>query len=102
MICFLHMPLSILTLQLNHNSRSSKSKRREERKKARGKKGTIYEEEYLVGSLKRLYERGSAMQCKLNTRKEVDCVYVNVLIFHKTHSGDWWYDQSTSGVWTCG
>ncbi|OLL22908.1 Elongator complex protein 1 [Neolecta irregularis DAH-3] len=36
---------------------SSKSKRREERKKARGKKGTIYEEDYLINSIRRLIER---------------------------------------------
>lgn len=37
--------------------RTSKNRRREERKRARGKKGTIYEEEYLVRSLERLVER---------------------------------------------
>ncbi|KAF2864049.1 IkappaB kinase complex, IKAP component [Piedraia hortae CBS 480.64] len=36
---------------------TSKNKRREERKRARGKKGTVYEEEYLVNSIKRLVER---------------------------------------------
>lgn len=37
--------------------RTSKNKRREERKRARGKKGSIYEEEYLVNSIGRLVER---------------------------------------------
>ncbi|RPB28549.1 IkappaB kinase complex, IKAP component [Terfezia boudieri ATCC MYA-4762] len=37
--------------------RTSKNRKREERKRARGKKGTIYEEEYLVRSLARLVER---------------------------------------------
>ncbi|KAL8934000.1 MAG: hypothetical protein Q9216_006116 [Gyalolechia sp. 2 TL-2023] len=37
--------------------RSSKNRRREERKKARGKKGSVYEEEYLVNSVRRLVER---------------------------------------------
>lgn len=37
--------------------KTSKTKRREERKRARGKKGSVYEEEYLVGSVKRLVER---------------------------------------------
>lgn len=37
--------------------RTSKNRRREERKRARGKKGTIYEEEYLVRSLGRLIDR---------------------------------------------
>jgi elongator complex protein 1 len=36
---------------------SSKTRRREERKRARGKKGTIYEEEYLVNSIGRLIQR---------------------------------------------
>ena len=37
--------------------KSAKSRRRAERKKARGKKGSIYEEEYLYDSLRRLIER---------------------------------------------
>jgi elongator complex protein 1 len=36
---------------------SSKNRRREERKRARGKKGTVYEEEYLVNSISRLIQR---------------------------------------------
>ncbi|KAL2833397.1 IKI3 family-domain-containing protein [Aspergillus cavernicola] len=36
---------------------SSKIRRKEERKRARGKKGTVYEEEYLVSSVRRLIER---------------------------------------------
>ncbi len=36
---------------------TSKNRRREERKRARGKKGTVYEEEYLVNSIRRLIER---------------------------------------------
>jgi elongator complex protein 1 len=36
---------------------TSKTRRREERKRARGKKGTVYEEEYLVNSIRRLMER---------------------------------------------
>ena len=36
---------------------TSKTRRREERKRARGKKGTVYEEEYLVNSVRRLTER---------------------------------------------
>ncbi|KAJ2960629.1 hypothetical protein NQZ79_g4082 [Umbelopsis isabellina] len=47
------------------SSRSSKNKRREERKKNSGRKGTIYEEEYLVSSLKRLYERAYTMQTEI-------------------------------------
>lgn len=36
---------------------TSKNRRREERKRARGKKGSVYEEEYLVASVGRLIER---------------------------------------------
>jgi elongator complex protein 1 len=36
---------------------SSKNRRREERKRARGKKGTVYEEEYVVNSIGRLIQR---------------------------------------------
>lgn len=39
------------------SKRSSRNRRREERKRARGKKGTVYEEEYLVNSVKRLVEK---------------------------------------------
>jgi len=45
------------TVGTNATRKSSKSRRREERKKARGKKGSIYEEEYLVNSVGRLIER---------------------------------------------
>ncbi|KAF3936373.1 hypothetical protein ABW19_dt0200343 [Dactylella cylindrospora] len=37
--------------------KTSKNRRREERKKARGKKGSVYEEEYLVNSIGRLITR---------------------------------------------
>lgn len=39
---------------------TSKNRRREERKRARGKKGSVYEEEYLVASVGRLVERVEA------------------------------------------
>ncbi|KAK3673849.1 putative elongator complex protein 1 [Recurvomyces mirabilis] len=45
------------TLATNATRKTSKNKRREERKRARGKKGTVYEEEYLVNSITRLVER---------------------------------------------
>lgn len=44
-----------LNSQTSRNT--SKNRRREERKRARGKKGTVYEEEYLVNSVRRLIER---------------------------------------------
>ncbi|KAI1447538.1 IkappaB kinase complex, IKAP component [Annulohypoxylon stygium] len=36
---------------------TSKNRKREEKKRARGRKGTVYEEEYLVNSVRRLVER---------------------------------------------
>lgn len=45
------------TAKTGASRRTAKNKRREERKRARGKKGTIYEEEYLIGSVGRLLER---------------------------------------------
>ncbi len=39
---------------------TSKNRRREERKRARGKKGSVYEEEYIVASVGRLIERVEA------------------------------------------
>ncbi|EMC97050.1 hypothetical protein BAUCODRAFT_46874, partial [Baudoinia panamericana UAMH 10762] len=45
------------TLATNATRKTSKNRRREERKRARGKKGTVYEEEYLVNSIMRLVER---------------------------------------------
>ena len=41
----------------NNSKRSSKARRRTERQRARGKQGTIWEEEYLVNSIRRLTER---------------------------------------------
>ncbi|GME73990.1 unnamed protein product [Ambrosiozyma monospora] len=45
------------TAKTGASRRTAKNRRREERKKARGKKGTIYEEEYLIKSVGRLIER---------------------------------------------
>ncbi|KFA71906.1 hypothetical protein S40288_09207 [Stachybotrys chartarum IBT 40288] len=39
---------------------TSKNRRREEKKRARGRKGTVYEEEYLANSVRRLVERVEA------------------------------------------
>lgn len=44
---------------------TSKNRRREEKKRARGRKGTVYEEEYLVNSTKRLVERVGATQAEV-------------------------------------
>ena len=45
------------TVGTNATRKTSKNKRREERKRARGKKGSVYEEEYLVNSIGRLVDR---------------------------------------------
>ena len=49
------------TVSTNATRRSSKNRRKEERKRARGKKGSIYEEEYLVNSVGRLIDRVNAV-----------------------------------------
>ncbi|KKA27450.1 hypothetical protein TD95_004691 [Thielaviopsis punctulata] len=43
---------------------TSKNRRREEKKRARGRKGTVYEEEYLVNSVRRLVERVDASRAE--------------------------------------
>ncbi|KAI4149351.1 MAG: hypothetical protein LQ340_004684 [Diploschistes diacapsis] len=45
------------TIGTSATRRTSKKRRQEERKRARGKKGSVYEEEYLVNSIARLIER---------------------------------------------
>lgn len=44
---------------------TSKNRRREEKKRARGRKGTVYEEEYLVNSIRRLIERVMATKSEV-------------------------------------
>jgi elongator complex protein 1 len=53
------------TVNTQATRKTSKNKRREERKRARGKKGTVYEEEYLTNSIERLIERINSMQDEL-------------------------------------
>ncbi|KAI9797802.1 MAG: hypothetical protein M1833_005305 [Piccolia ochrophora] len=45
------------TLNTQTTRKTSKNRRREERKRARGKKGSVYEEEYLINSVGRLIRR---------------------------------------------
>ena len=45
------------TVATNETRQTSKRRQREERKRARGKKGSVYEEEYLVNSIGRLIDR---------------------------------------------
>ncbi|KAF2471630.1 elongator complex protein 1 [Lindgomyces ingoldianus] len=49
------------TVNTTTTRKTSKKKMREERKRARGKKGTVYEEEYLMNSIERLIERINGM-----------------------------------------
>ncbi|ROW06399.1 hypothetical protein VMCG_04353 [Cytospora schulzeri] len=51
---------SVGTLGSNVSRATSKNRKREEKKRARGRKGTVYEAEYLVNSVKRLVERVEA------------------------------------------
>ncbi|KAI1007143.1 Elongator complex protein 1 [Podosphaera aphanis] len=48
---------SVGTVGTGVSRATSKNRKREERKRARGKKGSIYEEEYLVNSVERLIKR---------------------------------------------
>ena len=50
------------TVASNVSRQTSRTKRREERKRARGKKGSVYEEEYLVSSVARLVDRVNGVQ----------------------------------------
>ncbi|KAI8099669.1 IKI3 family-domain-containing protein [Halteromyces radiatus] len=52
----------VSTVSSRSSRKSSRQRKRDERKRAKGKKGTIYEEEYLVNSLKKLYERANQLQ----------------------------------------
>ncbi|KAI1418114.1 IkappaB kinase complex, IKAP component [Hypoxylon sp. FL1857] len=48
---------SVRTVGTGVSRATSKNRKREEKKRARGRKGTVYEEEYLVNSVRRLVER---------------------------------------------
>ncbi|WDK09737.1 IKI3 family protein [Colletotrichum graminicola] len=48
---------SVGTVGTGVSRATSKNRKREEKKRARGRKGTVYEEEYLVNSIRRLVER---------------------------------------------
>ncbi|RMZ88339.1 hypothetical protein DV736_g4424, partial [Chaetothyriales sp. CBS 134916] len=45
------------TIASHASRKTSKTRRKEERKRARGKKGSVYEEEYLVASIRRLVDK---------------------------------------------
>jgi len=48
---------SVGTVGTGVSRATSKNRKREEKKRARGRKGTVYEEEYLVNSVRRLVDR---------------------------------------------
>lgn len=54
------------TVATSATRQTSKNRRREERKRARGKKGSVYEEEYLINSVGRLVERVNAVVDEVN------------------------------------
>ncbi|KAI6781536.1 Elongator complex protein-like protein [Emericellopsis cladophorae] len=56
---------SIGTLGTGVSRASSKNRKREEKKRARGRKGTVYEEEYLCNSVRRLIERVMATKSEV-------------------------------------
>ncbi|CAM1509326.1 Fc.00g030650.m01.CDS01 [Cosmosporella sp. VM-42] len=53
---------SVGTVGTGVSRATSKNRRREEKKRARGRKGTVYEEEYLTNSVRRLIERVEAVK----------------------------------------
>lgn len=61
------------TVGTDATRRTSKNRRREERKRARGKKGSVYEEEYLVNSVGRLVDRIN------DVREEVERLVVGLM-----------------------
>ncbi|KAK0706398.1 IKI3 family-domain-containing protein [Lasiosphaeria miniovina] len=56
---------SVGTVGSNVSRATSKNRKREEKKRARGRKGTVYEEEYLVNSVRRLVERVEASKAEV-------------------------------------
>ncbi|KAI5778207.1 IKI3 family-domain-containing protein [Geopyxis carbonaria] len=64
---------TLATAMTGVSRKSSKNRRKEERKRARGKKGSVYEEEYLHNSLRRLVER--IEQSRADTQHLVECMF---------------------------
>lgn len=60
------------TAKTGASRRTSKNRKREERKRAKGRKGTIYEEEYLIKSVGRLIERMD--QTQPDAIELIDCL----------------------------
>ncbi|RKP10459.1 IKI3 family-domain-containing protein [Thamnocephalis sphaerospora] len=70
-------PVTLGTTRTGRTHKSSRSKRREERKKLRGKKGSVYEEHYLVDSLRKLQSRVVAM------KDEVEYLASSLIIYQQ-------------------
>lgn len=64
---------SVGTVGTGVSRATSKNRRREEKKRARGRKGTVYEEEYLVNSVRRLVDRVGETKTEVE-RLVVACV----------------------------
>lgn len=60
------------TINSATSRKTSKNRKREERKRARGKKGSVYEEEYLVNSIGRLIERVNSVSDEV--KRTVECL----------------------------
>ncbi|KAH8677385.1 IKI3 family protein [Xylariales sp. PMI_506] len=56
---------SVGTVGTGVSRATSKNRKREEKKRARGRKGTVYEEEYLVNSVRRLVERVNSTKAEM-------------------------------------
>ncbi|KAF9363866.1 hypothetical protein BGX34_003149 [Mortierella sp. NVP85] len=62
----------------SQSSRSSQLKKRQDKKRARGKKGSVYEEEYLINSLRKLILRVDGT--KSDVRAMLDCLATSMLL----------------------
>jgi elongator complex protein 1 len=97
------------TLNTQTTRRTSKNRRREERKRARGKKGSVYEEEYLVNSFGRLVERvnsihedvaqlieGLARRRKLEQARAIEQAMTGLIGFCRDVAGEVSGDQTAA------
>ncbi|QPG74024.1 hypothetical protein FOA43_001343 [Brettanomyces nanus] len=86
------------TAKTGASRRTTKNRRREERKRARGKKGTIYEEEYLIRSTGRLVDRlnmnmedteklvaGLVRRSMMEQAHQIQSSFIELLEFVKDH-----------------
>lgn len=64
---------TLATALTGASRKTAKNRRKEERKRARGKKGSVYEEEYLLNSIRRLIERVNST--RQETEHLIECLY---------------------------